>query len=130
MTNMIPPNFKGMEDAVSVIVESLKKDDRIMVVADYDCDGATSCAIAVEGLRMLGFSDVRFMVPDRFTMGYGLSPAVVDFLEPHKPDLVVTVDNGISAFEGCEAVKNLNHPTKLVVTDHHLGERRTLWLMH
>lgn len=121
MANMIKPNFKGMEDAVSVIVESLKKDDRIMVVADYDCDGATSCAIAVEGLRMLGFSDVRFMVPDRFTMGYGLSPAVVDFLEPHKPDLVVTVDNGISAFEGCEAVKNLSHPTKLVVTDHHLG---------
>lgn len=121
MKNMLDANFKGMEEAVSVIIDSLKSNHRVMVVADYDCDGATSCAIAVEGLRLLGFKDVRFMVPDRFTMGYGLSPAVVDFIEPHKADLVVTVDNGISAFEGCQAIKNLEHPTKLVITDHHLG---------
>lgn len=121
MKNMLPPIFKGMDEVVDVIIDSLKKDERVMVVADYDCDGATSCAIAVEGLRKLGFSDVRFMVPDRFTMGYGISPAVVDFFAPQKPDLVVTVDNGISAFDGADAVKSLEHPTRLIITDHHLG---------
>lgn len=121
LRNLLPPNFMGMDDAVKVLEESLRKDDRIMVVADYDCDGATSCAIAVEGLRMFGFSDVRFMVPDRFTMGYGISPKVVDHFKDHEPDLVVTVDNGISAFDGCKAVKSLEHPCKLLITDHHLG---------
>ena len=121
LKNLLPPNFLGIEDAVKVLEESLINDDRIMVVADYDCDGATSCTVAVEGLRMFGFSDVRFMVPDRFTMGYGISPTVVEHFKPHEPDLVVTVDNGISAFEGCEAVKNLEHKAKLLITDHHLG---------
>lgn len=121
LKNLLKPNFKGIDDAVNVLFDSLKSNDRIMVVGDYDCDGATSTSVAVEGFRMLGFSDVRFTVPDRFTMGYGISPAVVDHFAPQKPDLVVTVDNGISAFEGCAYVKNLKHPTKLVITDHHIG---------
>lgn len=122
MKNLIPPDsLKGIDEAVELLFECLEKDTRIMVVADYDCDGATSCAVAVEGLRMLGFTHVKFVVPDRFTMGYGLSPVVVKEIEPHNPELVVTVDNGISAFEGCEAVKNLPNKPKLLITDHHLG---------
>lgn len=122
LRKLIPPfKMKGMEEATSVIIEHIRKKSRILIVGDYDCDGATATSIAVEGLHMLGAHDVRFIVPDRQVHGYGLSPPVVALAGEYEPDLIITVDNGIASLEGAEAVYNLPHPCQLVITDHHLA---------
>lgn len=121
LSTLLPPDMKGMDEAVDLLVHALRNQERMIVVGDYDCDGATATTIAVEGLRMMGAEQVSFMVPDRFTLGYGLSPGIAEVIAPQKPDLVITVDNGIAAIEGAQAIKNLEHPTKLLITDHHLA---------
>lgn len=113
--------MKGMKEATDVIIRHIMKGSRILVVGDYDCDGATATSIAVEGLHMLGAQDVRFIVPDRMIHGYGLSRPVVLLAGEYKPDLIVTVDNGIASLEGAQAVYELEHPCELVITDHHLA---------
>jgi single-stranded-DNA-specific exonuclease len=113
--------MKGMRDATDVLIRHILKGSRILVVGDYDCDGATATAIAVEGLSMLGAKDVRFIVPDRMVHGYGLSEPVVKLAGEYKPDLIVTVDNGIASLDGARAVYELEHPCELVITDHHLA---------
>jgi single-stranded-DNA-specific exonuclease len=119
--NLLSPfTMKGMEEATDVLIRHILKGSRILVVGDYDCDGATATTIAVEGLTMLGGKDVRFIVPDRQVHGYGLSPPVVKLAGEYKPDLIVTVDNGIASIEGAEAVYELEHPCELLITDHHL----------
>ncbi|MFK4132112.1 DHH family phosphoesterase [Pseudomonas luteola] len=121
LSRLISPfKMKGMREAADVIIPHIMKKSRILIVGDYDCDGATATSIAVEGLHMLGAKDVRFIVPDRQIHGYGLSPDVVKLAGEYKPDLIITVDNGIASFEGAEAVYNLPHPCQLVITDHHL----------
>lgn len=115
-----PFEMKGVKEASELLIEHIKKDSNILVLGDYDCDGATSTSIAVEGLRTLGAKNVSFLVPDRMKHGYGLTPAIVKIAGQSKPDLIITVDNGIASFDGAQAVKELEHPCQLLVTDHHL----------
>jgi single-stranded-DNA-specific exonuclease len=91
---------------------------RILIVADFDADGATSCALAIRGLTAMGAEDVIYVVPNRFEHGYGLSPKIVDVALDHDPDLIVTVDNGISSISGVEHAKK--NGIKVLITDHHL----------
>ncbi|GMQ77397.1 MAG: single-stranded-DNA-specific exonuclease RecJ [Gammaproteobacteria bacterium] len=112
----------GMDDAVALLVDALAHDKRILVVADYDADGATGCAVAVRGLRLLGAAQVDYLVPNRFEFGYGLTPEIVAVAEQRAPELLITVDNGISSVDGVAAAAARNVP--VIVTDHHLpGER-------
>ncbi|HEY1091473.1 MAG TPA: DHH family phosphoesterase, partial [Burkholderiaceae bacterium] len=97
---LIPPSdMKGAAEAGRLLADSIAAEQRILIVADYDCDGATACALGLRGLRMLG-AKVDYLVPNRFETGYGLSPEVVAIAAQRKPDLIVTVDNGIASVEG------------------------------
>jgi single-stranded-DNA-specific exonuclease len=108
----------GMDDAVALLVDALAHDKRILVVADYDADGATGCAVAVRGLRLLGATHVDYLVPNRFEFGYGLTPEIVAVAEQRAPELLITVDNGISSIDGVAAAAACDVP--VIVTDHHL----------
>lgn len=110
--------MKGMEAAVARLVQALEQGESILIVGDYDCDGATSTAIALSGLRMMGAAEVSYLVPDRFAFGYGLSPEIVDVAAQRNPHLLVTVDNGISSIEGAQRAAELG--VDVIVTDHHL----------
>lgn len=122
LSNLIAPwTMKDLDPATDTIIKHIKLGSRILIVGDYDADGATSTTIAVEGLRMCGATDVHFVVPDRVVHGYGLTPSIVRDIEHLEPDLLITVDNGVSSFDGAIAVKELKRPCELVVTDHHLA---------
>lgn len=108
----------GMKDMVEHLVEAIKSRQKISVVADFDADGATSCALALKGLALLGAGSVDFVVPNRFEYGYGLTPEIVELVKQQGPDVILTVDNGISSIEGVEAAKRAG--IKVLVTDHHL----------
>jgi single-stranded-DNA-specific exonuclease len=114
---LLPDALGGIADAAALLADAIAQDRRIVVSGDYDCDGATGCAVAVRGLRMLGARNVGYVVPDRAVHGYGLTPALVETMQP-VPDLIVTVDNGIASFAGVGAAKA--HGCKVIVTDHHL----------
>ncbi|NCQ52196.1 single-stranded-DNA-specific exonuclease RecJ [archaeon] len=111
-------NMKGIKEAAKILAQAILKKEAICIVADYDVDGATACTVAVRGLKMFG-ANVSYVVPDRFIHGYGLTPSVVDeAIKKKNPDLIVTVDNGISSFDGVIHAKK--HGVKVLVTDHHL----------
>lgn len=109
--------LKGVEEAAFVLADAIEAEEHMVIVADYDADGATACAVGLLGLRSMGAS-VDFVVPNRFTMGYGLSPEVVGLAAGKNPGLIITVDNGIASLEGVEVANALGIP--VVVTDHHL----------
>ncbi len=113
-----PRLFTGMENMVAHLVEAIDRQSRILIVADFDVDGATSCAVAKLGLEMLGASEVLYTVPDRFKFGYGLTPEIVEVASLKNPDFIVTVDNGISSIEGVKAAQDRG--IKVLITDHHL----------
>jgi single-stranded-DNA-specific exonuclease len=113
-----PTALKGLAEAVQLLEEALRQRWRIAIVADLDADGATSCALAVRALRALGAADVRYVVPNRFVHGYGLSPEIVAVAARERPDLLITVDNGISSHEGVRAAQALG--MRVLITDHHL----------
>ena len=114
--------FKGMAQAVQVLREALEQRQSILVVGDFDCDGATASAVAVLGLRAMGAARVDYLVPNRFEYGYGLTPEIVEVALEREPQVLITVDNGISSVEGVAAARAAG--LKVVVTDHHLpGER-------
>lgn len=108
----------GMEEMVNHLVDAIKQQQRICIVADFDADGATSCAVAVNGLQLLGASQVSFVVPNRFEYGYGLTPEIVHLVKSQSPHVIITVDNGISSIDGVRAAKEQG--MKVLVTDHHL----------
>ena len=108
----------GIDDAVILLQEMITQKKRILIIADFDADGATSCALAIRGLTAMGAEDVIYVVPNRFEHGYGLSPKIVDVALDHDPDLIVTVDNGISSISGVEHAKKSG--IKVLITDHHL----------
>lgn len=118
-TALLPPaSLEGTEQAARLLADAIAAQKRITVVADYDCDGATACAIAVRGLAMMG-CQARFIVPDRFKLGYGLTPAIVDLAAAEqKPDIIITVDNGIASVDGVARAKALG--IDVIITDHHL----------
>ena len=113
-----PTQMHGLDDAVDLLVGALKAQTRILVVGDFDADGATSCALAVLTLRALGYRYVDYLVPNRFTFGYGLTPEIVEHAKPRDPELLITVDNGISSVAGVAAANALGW--QVIVTDHHL----------
>lgn len=112
-----PSLLGGIRRAAELLYQAIASDLQITVAGDYDCDGATGSAVAVRGLRLLGAKNVNFIVPNRFLHGYGLSPALVAAMNP-KPDLIVTVDSGVSSIEGVAYAKSQG--IQVVVTDHHL----------
>ena len=113
-----PPHLLGSIDAaVALVCDALAREASILIVGDYDCDGATATALAVRGLRRLGARHVDYAVPHRLRHGYGLSPALVDSLQ-RMPDLLITVDNGIAAHAGVAAARARG--ARVLVTDHHL----------
>ncbi|AZT83066.1 single-stranded-DNA-specific exonuclease RecJ [Marinobacter sp. NP-4(2019)] len=116
-----PMELRGIDRAVELLSEAIAGQQRVMILGDFDADGATSTAVAMLGLSMLGLKSVDFRVPSRFADGYGLTPGIIHRLkdEGELPDLIVTVDNGISAVEGVRAAKELG--IRVVVTDHHLA---------
>ncbi len=118
-----PRSLRGAEDAARRLADAIERGERICVVADYDCDGATACAVALRGLALLGAprDGLHYVVPDRALHGYGLSPGVVDLALPSRPALLVTVDNGIAAFAGVAHARA--HGLDVIVTDHHLPGR-------
>jgi len=113
-----PSAFLGMEEAVNLLADTVEAQQRVLIVGDFDADGATSSALAVLALRALGLQQVDFLVPNRFEFGYGLTPEIVTVARERHPDLIITVDNGISSIEGVAAAKEAG--IKVVVTDHHL----------
>ncbi len=115
-------SLTGIDAAVSIIKEAIYSDKKILIVADFDADGATSCAVAIRGLRLLGAKNVDFVVPDRFKFGYGLTPEIVAVALASKPDLIITVDNGISSVEGVAYA--IEQGCQVVVTDHHLPPKQ------
>jgi len=116
-----PQTFGGMTQAVDLLLEAIRGDWTILIAGDYDCDGATGTAVAVRGLRLLGAKRVSYAIPNRFIHGYGLSPALVESLQP-KPQLIVTVDNGVASVAGVAVAKAQG--IRVIVTDHHLpGEQ-------
>ena len=117
-----PDSMPGIAAAVARLLEARAAHERIVVVGDYDCDGATSTAVALLGLGMLGFEGVEFLVPNRIEYGYGLSEAIVELaVERFDPSLILTVDNGTSSIEGVARARALG--IDVVVTDHHLPGR-------
>lgn len=111
--------LKGLEQAVAILKTAVEKNQKILIVGDFDADGATSTAVSLRALAMMGASQVSFLVPNRFDFGYGLTPELVAVACEDKPDVLVTVDNGISCLEGVTAARAAG--IQVVVTDHHLA---------
>jgi single-stranded-DNA-specific exonuclease len=113
-----PSGLLHIDRAAEFLADSIAAGKRMVIVADYDCDGATACATAIRGLRAMG-ANVDFIVPNRFEYGYGLTPEIVELTAREKsPDIIITVDNGIASIEGVEEAKRRG--IDVVVTDHHL----------
>ncbi len=115
---LLPPEgLLGIDRAATLIADAIARNESLLIVADYDCDGATACAVGIRALRAMG-AKVDYLVPDRFKFGYGLTPEIVALAALRKPDMIITVDNGIASIEGVAAANALN--ISVVVTDHHL----------
>jgi single-stranded-DNA-specific exonuclease len=122
LAGLLPPALlKGTDEAAILLADAIEAEAAMLVVADYDCDGATACAVAVRGLRMMG-ATIDYLVPNRFETGYGLTPEIVALALKHPrlgaPDLLITVDNGIASVEGAQAAQDAG--LALLITDHHL----------
>lgn len=114
--------LSGMETMVEHLIIAIDQQQKITIVADFDADGATSCVVAIKGLELLGASNVSYVVPNRFEYGYGLTPEIVELVKQQNPDIIITVDNGISSIDGVKVAKDAG--IKVLVTDHHLpGEQ-------
>ncbi|GGG55862.1 single-stranded-DNA-specific exonuclease RecJ [Pseudohongiella nitratireducens] len=113
-----PAQLQDIAKAAALLADIRQQQGRILIVADFDADGATSCALVIRALTQMGFQHIDYIVPDRFTCGYGLSPEVADMALARKPDLVITVDNGISSITGVAALKAAG--VNVLITDHHL----------
>lgn len=108
----------GIDKAASRLADAIERQEKLLVIGDFDADGATSTAVAVTALRSFGAKNVDFLVPNRFTFGYGLTPEIVDVAKTKSPDVIVTVDNGIASIDGVERANS--YGIDVVVTDHHL----------
>lgn len=116
---LLPPaGLKGIDAAAGLLADAIQRGQRIVIVGDYDCDGATGVAVGIRGLRALGAKQVGYVVPDRFRMGYGLSPALVELARAQNAEVLVTVDTGIASLEGVAHAKARG--LAVIVTDHHL----------
>ena len=113
-----PEQLLGAEAAARLLADAITAQQRLLVVADYDCDGASACAVALRGLRLLGAQQVDYLVPDRVVDGYGLTAAIAERVQQRGADVLITVDNGIASCEGVARARALG--LRVIVTDHHL----------
>jgi len=119
LAHLLPPtSLKGIEAAAVLLADAMAADKKLCIVADYDCDGATACAVAVRGLRLLGARQVSYIVPDRVVDGYGLTPPIAERVKASGADVLITVDNGIASVDGVAKARALG--LQVLVTDHHL----------
>jgi len=119
LKHLLPPQqLRGVAEAADLLADAIEGDARVIIVGDFDADGATSVALAVSVLRQLGLKDVSYLVPNRFEFGYGLSPEIVALAANQEPDLIVTVDNGISSHAGVMTAQGFG--MSVLITDHHL----------
>ena len=120
LDNLLSPDrMYGMEQAVDLLVDVLQQQKHILIVSDFDVDGATSCALAIKALTQFGAKQVEYIVPNRFEYGYGLTPEIVGLAKTLDPYLLITVDNGTSSIDGVQAAKQAG--IKVLITDHHLA---------
>jgi single-stranded-DNA-specific exonuclease len=120
LSGLLPPSTLTHADAAArLLADAIAQNKRLLVVADYDCDGATACAVAIRGLRMFN-ANVGYLVPNRFTFGYGLTPGIVELAaqQSPRPNVLITVDNGIASVEGVARANELG--MQVLITDHHL----------
>ena len=123
LKHLLAPNLKGLPQAIELLDQALDRQKKIVIVGDYDADGATSTALMVLALQEMG-AQVNYLVPDRFKYGYGLTPAIADLaFSKFQPDVLVTVDNGISSHAGVAQAQA--HGMQVVITDHHLTTKET-----
>lgn len=119
LTRLLPPDtLKNTDRAAALLADAITQDQRMCIVADYDCDGATACATGLRGLRLLGAKHAHYLVPDRVRDGYGLTPPIAERVHASGAQILITVDNGIASIEGVARAKALG--LKVLVTDHHL----------
>lgn len=119
LARLLPPaSLLGAQEAAVLLADAIAAGQKLCIVADYDCDGATACAVGLRGLRMLGAAHVGYIVPDRVVDGYGLTPPIAARVKAQGADVLITVDNGIASVEGVAAANALG--LKVLVTDHHL----------
>jgi single-stranded-DNA-specific exonuclease len=119
LARLLPPALlKGAAEAAVLLADAIAQNKKLCIVADYDCDGATACAVGVRGLRMLGAQHVSYLVPDRVVDGYGLTPPISRRVKDSGADVLITVDNGIASVEGVAVARELG--LQVLVTDHHL----------
>ncbi|HBH37101.1 MAG TPA: single-stranded-DNA-specific exonuclease RecJ [Curvibacter sp.] len=119
LARLLPPaTMKGATEAAVLLADAIRDDKKLCIVADYDCDGATACAVGLRGLRMLGAKHVSYLVPDRVVDGYGLTPPIARRVKEQGADVLITVDNGIASVEGVRTANELG--LQVLVTDHHL----------
>ena len=119
LAKLLPPStLKGTEAAAVLLADAIAAQKRLCIVADYDCDGATACAVGLRGLRMLGAQHVTYIVPDRVVDGYGLTAPIAQRVQQSGADVLITVDNGIASMDGVAEAQALG--LKVLVTDHHL----------
>ena len=119
LARLLPPaGMKGTAEAAVLLADAMTQNKKLCIVADYDCDGATACAVAVRGLRLLGAQNVSYLVPDRVVDGYGLTPPIAQRVKDSGADVLITVDNGIASVDGVRVARELG--LQVLVTDHHL----------
>jgi single-stranded-DNA-specific exonuclease len=119
LARLIPPTaMKGTQEAARLLADAMACDKKLCIVADYDCDGATACAVGVRGLTLLGARHVSYIVPDRVVDGYGLTAPISERVKASGADVLITVDNGIASFDGVATARALG--LQVLVTDHHL----------
>lgn len=122
LNNLLAPDFPQLNLALNLFQQALLTEKRILIIGDFDCDGATASVVAIKSLRLMGAKYVDFLVPNRFEHGYGLSPEIVHVaIKEKQPDLIITVDNGISSFDGVKLAKKSG--INVIITDHHLPSK-------
>ncbi|WP_180060256.1 single-stranded-DNA-specific exonuclease RecJ [Acinetobacter sp. YH12135] len=123
LKHLLAPSMKGLPEAIQLMDQAIDQQKKIVIVGDYDADGATSTTLMILALREMG-AHVQYLVPDRFKYGYGLTPAIADLaFERYTPDVLITVDNGISSHAGVERAQALG--MQVIITDHHLTTKAT-----
>ncbi|MFO1354441.1 MAG: DHH family phosphoesterase, partial [Acinetobacter sp.] len=123
LKHLLAPSLKGLDTAVELIDQAIDQQQKIVIIGDYDADGATSTALMILVLKEMG-ANVEYLVPDRFKYGYGLTPKIAELAQQtYQPDLLITVDNGISSHAGVETAQALG--MQVIITDHHLTTKPT-----
>ncbi|MBI1421935.1 MAG: single-stranded-DNA-specific exonuclease RecJ [Gammaproteobacteria bacterium] len=119
LNHLLPyTQLQNIDHAVTILAAALERQQRLLIIGDYDADGATSCALAVKALRAMGARHVEYLVPNRFEYGYGLTPEIVEVAKRKQPDVIITVDNGIASIDGVNAANAAG--IRVIITDHHL----------